>query len=76
VIATDIFHPVFVARRARRLTQSELEQRAGLPATVLSKIERGERVPDPATKARIAMALGEDVIALFPRHRETISNAA
>jgi transcriptional regulator with XRE-family HTH domain len=76
VTAINVFHPVFIARRVRGLTQSELELRAGLPATVLSKIERGERVPDPATKARIAMALGEDVSDLFPRHRETISTAA
>ena len=74
--ATNVFHPVFVARRVRGLTQSELERRAGLPATMLSKIERGERVPDPATKKRIAMALGEEVDALFPRSRETFRSAA
>jgi transcriptional regulator with XRE-family HTH domain len=62
-----MFHPVFVARRMRGLTQSELERRAGLPATVLSKIERGERVLDPATRLRVAMALDEDVDELFPR---------
>jgi transcriptional regulator with XRE-family HTH domain len=75
-ITTNVFHPVFVARRIRGLTQSELELRAGLPATVISKIERGARVPDPATKLRIAMALGEDVESLFPRHREAIRTAA
>jgi transcriptional regulator with XRE-family HTH domain len=67
VTESNLFHPVFIARRMRRLTQTELEQRAGLPATALSKIERGERIPDPATRLRIAMSLDEDVDDLFPR---------
>jgi transcriptional regulator with XRE-family HTH domain len=67
VTESNVFHPVFVARRMLGLTQAELEQRAGLPATVLSKIERGERIPDPATRLRIAMSLNEEVDDLFPR---------
>jgi transcriptional regulator with XRE-family HTH domain len=78
VIDTDrvAVHPIRVVRVIRGWTQQELERRAGLPATVLSRIERGRRVPDPAMQLRIAMALDQDVGDLFPRHRETIRTAA
>jgi transcriptional regulator with XRE-family HTH domain len=59
--------PLRYARLARGLSQRELEQLAGLPATVISHLEGGRRTPDPATAARIAMALGvDDVDELFP----------
>jgi transcriptional regulator with XRE-family HTH domain len=53
-------------RTLRGLSQKELEQRAGLPATTLSHIEAGRRIPDPATRARLALALDADVEAVFP----------
>ena len=46
-----------VARTLRGMTQRELEQLAGLPATSLSHIESGRRPADPATRARLALAL-------------------
>jgi transcriptional regulator with XRE-family HTH domain len=62
-------HPIRIARAIRGLTQRDIEREAGLPKTVLSRIERGHWQPDPATQLRIAMALEEDVNDLFPRGR-------
>jgi transcriptional regulator with XRE-family HTH domain len=61
--AADV-HPVRAARSLRGLSQAELEQRAGLPPTTISKIESGSRRLDPATRVRIAMALDVDADAL------------
>jgi transcriptional regulator with XRE-family HTH domain len=57
-------HPVRAARALRGFSQAELERRAGLPPTTLSKIESGARRLDPATRVRIAMALDVVVEAL------------
>lgn len=46
---------VAVARKARGLSQSELATRAGLPQSVISKIERGV-VSDPAFSTMVAVS--------------------
>jgi transcriptional regulator with XRE-family HTH domain len=59
-------HPVRVVRVMKGLSQRELEDAAGLPRTAISHIERGRRVADPSTRARIALALGCAAEDLFP----------
>lgn len=54
-----------VARTLRGMSQRELEQRAGLPATTVSHIESGRRRADPAAQARLALALEMTVADLF-----------
>jgi transcriptional regulator with XRE-family HTH domain len=64
LLAVADVHPVRAARALRGLSQAELEQKAGLPPTTVSKIENGARRLDPATRVRIAMALDVDAEAL------------
>jgi transcriptional regulator with XRE-family HTH domain len=64
LLAVADVHPVRAARALRGLSQAELERRAGLPPTTLSKIESGTRRLDPAARVRIAMALDVDAEAL------------
>ncbi len=54
-----------VARTLRGMSQREVEQLAGLPKTSLSHIESGRRPADPATRARLALALDMPVEELF-----------
>jgi transcriptional regulator with XRE-family HTH domain len=54
-----------LVRVVRGLTQRELERRAGVPAKTVSHFESRRRVPDPATRARLALALDTDVETLF-----------
>lgn len=54
-------HPVRIARAIRGLTQRELEERAGLPRTTLSHVERGRRTLSPGGVERIASVLNVDV---------------
>lgn len=55
-----------LARTLRKMTQRELEKAAGIPESMLSKYERGTRLPDPATRERLAMALSVPAEILFP----------
>ena len=59
--------PLRLARILRGLSQSDVEDAAGLPPTVLSKLETGTRTADPATRERLAMALDVPAAVLFPR---------
>jgi transcriptional regulator with XRE-family HTH domain len=68
MLAAAAVHPVRAARALRGLSQRDVEARAGLPATALSRIEAGSGVPDPVVQQRLAMALGVDVDVLFPAH--------
>jgi transcriptional regulator with XRE-family HTH domain len=54
-----------LARVLRGMSQRELERRAGLPATTVSHFEAGRRIADPATRARLALALDVDADVLF-----------
>ncbi|MGR3764088.1 helix-turn-helix domain-containing protein [Rossellomorea sp. NS-SX7] len=42
-------------------TQAELEEKADLARTTISKIERGKRIPESYTLSKIAMALAISV---------------
>ncbi len=60
-------------RRAARMTQEELAERANYSASYVSQIERGEKAPTPATIDLLALALGldaEQAVALHRRLRE------
>ena len=57
--------PIREARRRRKMTQAALAGQAGVSAAVLSEIERGRRVPDTQTRARLAEVLDADEDALF-----------
>jgi transcriptional regulator with XRE-family HTH domain len=48
-------------RRALRLTQKELAEKAGLGQAEVSKIERGRKSPTLDTYSRLAAALGLSV---------------
>ncbi len=50
--------PLRVWRTYRGLTQAALGQRAGVPQSVISAIERGRRAPSLATLRALASALG------------------
>ena len=50
------------ARRAARLSQSELAARAHLAQSVISAYENGKRAPSVATLERLVRATGHDVI--------------
>ncbi len=45
------------ARRAARLTQAQLAERAGFSVVYISMLERGARQPQPSTVALLAEAL-------------------
>jgi transcriptional regulator with XRE-family HTH domain len=55
-----------LARTLRKMTQKELEDAAGLPRRMITRYESGTRLPDPATRERLAMALGVPADVLFP----------
>jgi len=54
-------------RRALRLTQKELGEKAGLGQAEVSKIERGRKSPTLDTYSRLAAALGLSVPSLARR---------
>jgi DNA-binding XRE family transcriptional regulator len=57
--------PIREARKRWKVTQAALAERTGIKAAVLSEIERGLRVPDEETRARLAYALDADAELLF-----------
>jgi len=65
--------PIRSARKCLNVTQASLAEKAGINAAVLSEIERGIRVPDPATRDRIAHALDADTEHLFGRLEATVT---
>ncbi len=56
----DFGNRLRLMRAYRKVTQTELEQRTGIDQTVLSRLESGEVLPNPATRKRICDALGWD----------------
>jgi predicted ATPase/class 3 adenylate cyclase len=58
-------------RRAARLTQAHLAERAGFSVTYISKLECGARVPQPTTVALLA-----DALSLPPAERASFEAAA
>jgi len=57
-------------RKQRRLSQSELAEKAGISTTFLSKIERGIKFPTSETLSGLANGLDIEVYQLF-RNDET-----
>lgn len=53
------------ARRAAKLTQTDLAVRVGVHSNVISRAEQGRHVPTAETLAAIAAALGVDLSTLF-----------
>lgn len=62
---SDLGARVAAARRAARLTQTDLARAASLDRTALSKIEHGRRSVDPMELARIARVLGRSLDSFF-----------
>ena len=58
-------------REQAALTQAELAAKAGITQTHLSRIERGEIQPRPATIRRLAEALGVRPADLMPPPERT-----
>jgi transcriptional regulator with XRE-family HTH domain len=58
--------PLEYTRRARGLTQRELEQAVGIGEGTLSQVENRWRRLGPVTRAKLAVALGVDEAILFP----------
>lgn len=52
-------------RRERELTQTALAEKLGVPQSVVSKVERGERLLDVIEFARYVSALGDDPVRVF-----------
>lgn len=52
-------------RLAQGLTMAEVADLTGFSPSMLSRLERGERVPIPRTKVLIARALGVSIRDLF-----------
>jgi transcriptional regulator with XRE-family HTH domain len=48
-------------RQKKRLTQAKLAQKAGMPQSVIARVENGERGMTITTLIRIANALGKEI---------------
>ena len=55
--AGQIGRRVRAFRKLKRVQQTELAKQIGLSTTVLGRIERGEKLPQEETLAKIAQAL-------------------
>jgi transcriptional regulator with XRE-family HTH domain len=62
-----IGHNIRRLRDEKGWNQTELGFRAGASASIISLIENGKRNPSTATLAKIAEALGVEVVDLFPK---------
>lgn len=74
---------VTAVRKARRMTQQQLADEAGVSLGVIGNLERGETVPQGSNRRAIAKALGEDVFDdgtaqaardLWPRDVQTFTD--
>ena len=62
-----IGHNIRRLRDEKGWNQTELGYRAGASPSIISLIENGKRNPSTATLAKIAEALGVEVVDLFPK---------
>jgi transcriptional regulator with XRE-family HTH domain len=62
-----IGHNIHRLRAEKGWNQTELGFRAGTSPSIISLIENGKRNPSTATLAKIAGALGVEVVELFPK---------
>jgi transcriptional regulator with XRE-family HTH domain len=65
IMANELGAKVRAARLARRLTQAQLAQRAGVSRQLVAAVEAGRNAPAVDAALRIASALGSTVEALF-----------
>ena len=63
----DIGHNIRQLREEKGWNQTELGFHAGASPSIISLIENGKRNPSTATLAKIAGALGVEVVDLFPK---------
>jgi len=61
----NIGHAIQLARSKRKLSQSELAQRADISVSYLSLLERSKRDPPLSTLKRVSSALGVPIEILF-----------
>ena len=61
-------------RRAKRLTQEQVEARSGFSQQYLSGLERGYRNPSVITLYELALALEVDVLEMLRHDRTDISS--
>ena len=66
-----IGHNIRSLRDEKGWNQTELGFRAGASPSIISLIENGKRNPSTATLAKIAEALGVEVVDLFPKGRRS-----
>jgi transcriptional regulator with XRE-family HTH domain len=64
-----IGHNIRMLREEKGWNQTELGFRASASPSIISLIENGKRNPSTATLAKIAEALGVEVVDLFPKGR-------
>ena len=75
-VAPDAAALLRSGRAAAGLTQRELAARSGIPQTDIAAYERGRRSPDPATTARLELALRAPTLALVRARRDEILEIA
>jgi transcriptional regulator with XRE-family HTH domain len=61
-----VYSALMATRVARGLTQAQLAAAADLSQQAVHLLERGRRQGTPATKARLAQALGVPIETVFP----------
>jgi transcriptional regulator with XRE-family HTH domain len=69
----EIGHNIRRLREERGWNQTELGFHADMSPSIISLIENGKRNPSTATLAKIARALGVEVVDLFPKARRRSS---
>ncbi|MFT3815142.1 MAG: helix-turn-helix transcriptional regulator [Acidovorax sp.] len=63
-MSTDLIPSLALARKAARLTQAELAERAGLARMTVQRLEGGSLDPRLSTLQELARTLGLDLIAV------------
>jgi transcriptional regulator with XRE-family HTH domain len=53
-------------RKEQKMTQGDLAQKVGVSTTAISQFEKGSSRPSLDTLAKLSIALGEDISALYP----------
>ena len=62
-------------RRESEMTQSDLADKLGVPQSLVSKVERGERLLDVIEFARYIAALGGDPVQAFSENTQHVKEA-
>jgi len=64
IMKNDLISSLAVARKATKVTQAELAERAGLSRMTVQRTEGGDLDPRYSTLAEMARVLGLDIIAV------------